>query len=141
MDASPLPVYSPSNFPSSFRLLLEEIPGFTPRLFRPIRAGRFIVSIQASQAHASTPDGSPPREDVDTFEVTIFTAGEDGRYPVPVTPRSHPHLFRDARWALSWRPGDIPVHPAFWSGHYIPMVVVSDLLTCLVDPAVYAARL
>lgn len=105
-----------------------------------MRAGRFIVSIQASELHASSPAGAPPPEDVDAFEVSIFTNGDDGNLPWTVSPRSHPHLFRDGRWAHSWVPR-ADDDGSFWAGHNIPTHVVSDLLTCLADPARYAARL
>lgn len=137
MSPTPLAVFVPGAL--SYRLLLEPIPGDGPRQFRPIRAGRFVVSIQASEANASSPPGAPAPEDVDAFEVAIFTTGADGETPFTVSPQSHPHLFRDARWARSWvpAPGDGST-PTFWSGHFIPNDVVSDLLTCLCNPDAYA---
>jgi hypothetical protein len=137
MTQTPLPVFFPGDL--SFRLLLEPLPGVGPRQFRPIRAGRFVVSIQASEANASSPAGAPPPEDVDAFEVAIFTMEANGEAPRAVSPLSHPHLFRDPRWARCWFPApDDSSNPTFWSGHFIPTDVVADLLTCLCNPDSYA---
>jgi hypothetical protein len=140
MSQTPLAVFLPDA--PSFRLLLEPIGGDGPRQFRPIRAGAFLVSIQASEANASSPPGAPAPEDVDAFEVAIFTTGVDGDPPRTVSPRSHPHLFRDPRWARRWvcAPAE-GCGPVFWSGHLIPTAVVSDLLVCLCNPGAYAYRL
>lgn len=99
------------------------------------------MSIQASAVHASSPAGEPPPEDVDSFEVAIFTSGADGSPPRTVFPRSHPHLFRDRRWSRSWVPRDDGAESTFWSGHFLPTHVVADLLNCLVDPTGYTLML
>jgi hypothetical protein len=137
MSHTPLPVFVPDSI--SFRLLLEPLSGDGPRQFRPIRAGRFVVSIQASEANASSPPGAPPPEDVDAFEVAIFTTGADGEQPSTVSPASHPHLFRDSRWAKSWVAAIAEDRTStYWSGRFIPIDVVTDLLTCLCNPGAYA---
>lgn len=141
-DAGPIPVYLPGR--TAFRELLQEThePG-DPRQFRPVRAGRYLVSIQASEYHASIPRAPVPPEDVEAWEVVVFTDGSDGVLPWPVSPRSHPHLFRDHRWRDRWyfaQPEDLEA-PPFWSGHELPTRLVTDLLGCLVDPAAYADRL
>ena len=133
MSPTPLPRFGPDAL--SFRLQLEPVPGDGPRQFRPLRVGGFLVSIQASDAAASWPPGTPAPEDVDAFEVAIFATG-DGKTPHTVSPLSHPHLFRDPRWAGSW----VPVAAeggTYWSGRFIPTDVVGDLLTCLCDPDAY----
>ncbi len=137
-----MPVYTPGR--TAFRELLEEgqEPG-EPRQFRPIRAGRYLVSIQASEYHPSIPRASVRAEDVEAWAVAVFTDGSDGSPPLTVSPRSHPHLFRDRRWADLWHfsePED-PDAPPFWSGHEVPTRVVADLLDCLVDPDGYTALL
>jgi hypothetical protein len=135
-----MPVYVPGK--SVFREFLEEAhePG-DPRQFRPIRAGRYLVSIQASEYHASIPRACVPAEDVEAWDVAVFTDGGDGTPPRPVSPRSHPHLFRDGRWTDLWqfREPDDPDAPPYWNGNEVPTRLVADLLDCLVDPDGYAA--
>ena len=135
MSPSPLPSFRPGEH--SFRLQLEPLPGDGPRQFRPLRVGGFLISIQASDATASLPPGTHPPEDVDAFEVAIFTTGADGEPPHTVSPFSHPHLFRDERWARAWVPVAAAEGGTYWSGRFIPTDVVSDLLTCLWDPDAY----
>lgn len=140
--ASPMPEYVPGQ--TFFRALLEEgQPHGEPRQFRPIRAGAFLVSIQASARHASLPQADLPLEEYEGWEVAVFTDGGDGTEPRPVSPRSHPHLFRDQRWARLWMPAlGVPTSGGlYWSGHRVPSRVVADLLDCLVDPEGYAALL
>ena len=137
-----MPVYTPGR--TVFRELLEEGQGAGhPRQFRPVRAGRYLVSVQASECHASIPRASVPAEDVDAWDVAVFTDGSDGSPPRPVSPRSHPHLFRDRRWADRWhfREPEDPDAPPYWSGNEVPTRVVADLFDCLVDPDGYTELL
>jgi hypothetical protein len=112
----------------------EEVREDGSRRFRPIHAGAFQISVQASTKNASLPPGEPPIEDVEAWEVAIFTA--DAR---AVSPRSHPHLFRDRRWRVLWKQADHRV--GYWSGHYVPTDVLRDLLDCLIDPDGYTQLL
>lgn len=126
-----------------FYAYLEVDERFEWRAFYPIRAGRYLVSIQASERAASDPQAAVPIEDVNAWEVAVFTDGSDGEEPRSISPRAHPHLFRDARWRDRWvlpRDADAQEHP-LWTGQFIPTAVVKDLLDCLCDPEGYAQLL
>lgn len=47
------------------------------RLFHPLDAGEFVVSLQASPFHASTPASAAPAEEITEWEMAVFT--QDGR--------------------------------------------------------------
>ncbi|HEX2203490.1 MAG TPA: hypothetical protein VHG91_09345 [Longimicrobium sp.] len=47
------------------------------RLFHPLDAGSYVVSIQASCEHASVPARAVPAAEVEAWEVAVFA--EDGR--------------------------------------------------------------
>lgn len=89
------------------------------RLFAPLEIGNFVVSIQASAAHACRPRENCPVEAVEAWEVAIFQAGGW------VTPRSHPELFLEPAWERRWIAGGAEGAPA---GAEVPTEVVQVLL-------------
>ena len=94
------------------------------RTFRPLSAGLYRLSIQASGGHLSEPDGIVPVEDYDRWEVTVY--GTDRSW---VTPRTHPQLFEGRPWHHYWvedTPGDATI------GQYVPTEVVQTFYDFLV---------
>lgn len=64
--------------PDDFRARLRELSRRDGRrLFHPLDAGDYVVSIQASCEHASAPRAAVPAAEVEAWEVAVFT--EDGR--------------------------------------------------------------
>lgn len=108
-----------------FRIQLEEVRrDGTRRIFRPLPAGSYRLSIQASVAHHSYPRSLVPVEDYDRWEVTVYAA--DGSW---VTPRTHPHLFGDQLWSRYWvedAPGDATI------GQSVPTDIVQTFYDYLV---------
>ncbi len=45
------------------------------RLFHPLDAGDYVLSIQASSEHDSVPARAAPADEVEAWEVAVFTAG------------------------------------------------------------------
>lgn len=114
-----------------FRTQLDEVRHEgSRRTFRPLTAGPYRLSIQASEEHLSHPRGLVPLEDYDQWEVTVYAA--DGSW---VTPRTHPKLFRDQLWSRYWvedTPGDATI------GQFLPTEVVQTFYDFLVlGPALY----
>jgi hypothetical protein len=71
------------------------------RLFHPLDAGRYVVSIQASCEHASVPPWAAPVHEVEAWEVAVFT--EDGRQ---LDETRDPELVALPReWLRYWRDG------------------------------------
>lgn len=91
------------------------------RLFAPLEIGDFVISIQASPAHASRPRANCPPEDVEAWEVAIFQAA------AWVGPGSHPELFLEPEWERYWR-AEREGKPA---GTEVPTEVVQVLVDIL----------
>jgi hypothetical protein len=71
------------------------------RLFHPLDAGDYVMSIQASAEHASVPARAAPAGEVEAWEVAVFTA--DGRL---LDERHDPELLALPReWLRYWRDG------------------------------------
>lgn len=108
-----------------FRTQLDEVrQEGTRRIFRPLTAGRYRLSIQASEQHLSHPRSLIPLEDYDRWEVTVYAA--DGSW---VTPRTHPRLFQDPLWSRYWiedTPGDATI------GQFVPTEIVQTFYDLLV---------
>jgi hypothetical protein len=114
-----------------FRTQLEEVRREDARrTFRPLAAGPYRLSIQASGVHHSYPRSLVPVEDYDRWEVTVYAA--DGSW---VTPRTHPELFQDEIWSRYWvedAPGDATI------GQYVPTEIVQTFYDfLLLGPEAY----
>jgi hypothetical protein len=99
------------------------------RVFAPLAAGMYLVSVQASAAHRWCAPREPvPPEEVSAWEV--FVTDPDGR---PVGPETHPWAFRRRAWVFHWlnsHPDDeVPV------GRMVPGEVVQLLLDFLAAAA------
>jgi hypothetical protein len=71
------------------------------RLFHPLDAGSYVVSVQASSDHASVPRAAVPADEVEAWEVAVFTG--DGRR---LDETSDPELLALPReWLRYWRGG------------------------------------
>ena len=71
------------------------------RLFHPLDAGSYVVSVQASGEHASLPARAVPAAEVEAWEVAVFT--EDGRL---LEEARDPELIALPReWLRYWRGG------------------------------------
>jgi hypothetical protein len=82
--------------PRDFRTQLKEKSRKNrSRLFAPISIdnSEYLLSIQASDKHQSSPTGTHPPEDTEEWEVAIFH--KNGRW---VSPESDPTLFQDPLW-------------------------------------------
>lgn len=85
------------------------------RLFHPLDAGSYVVSIQASGEHASTPRAPAPAAEVEAWEVAIFS--EDGRL---LDETRDPELIAlPPEWLGYWRGG---------VGRFVPAAVLRVLL-------------
>lgn len=117
---------------TAFRTQIEEVSREgEQRTFRPLPAGAYRLSIQASGAHLSYPQSVVPVEDYDRWEVTVY--GADRSW---VTPHTHPQLFGDQIWSRYWAadtPGDATI------GQYVPTEVVQTFYDfLLLGPERYA---
>jgi hypothetical protein len=71
------------------------------RLFHPLDAGEYVMSIQASAEHASLPRAAVPADEVEAWEVVVFTS--DGRR---LDETRDPELITLPReWLRYWRGG------------------------------------
>jgi hypothetical protein len=71
------------------------------RLFHPLDAGTYVMSIQASREHASLPRAPVPAEEVEAWEVAVFS--EDGRL---LDETRDPELIAlPLEWLRYWRGG------------------------------------
>lgn len=94
------------------------------RLFRPVRAGRFLVSLQASPNHACHPRRVVPAGEVRAWEVLIYY--DTG---LRVTEATEPWLLDDHLWSEYFRDG---------VGRHVPAEAIQPLLDCLaLGPARY----
>lgn len=73
----------------------------TRRLFHPVDAGRYVLSIQASGEHASIPASPVPATEVVAWEVAVFN-GEGQLLDETVDPEL---LALPAEWLRYWRDG------------------------------------
>jgi hypothetical protein len=87
---------------SDFPARLRELSGRgSRRLFHPLDAGEYVMSIQASAEHASLPRAAVPANEVEAWEVVVFTS--DGR---PLDETRDPELIALPReWRRYWRGG------------------------------------
>jgi hypothetical protein len=85
-----------------FRARLRELSRRDERrLFYPLDAGSYVVSIQASCEHASLPPAAVPAGEVEAWEVAVFS--EDGRL---LDETRDPELIALPReWLRYWREG------------------------------------
>lgn len=78
MNAGDTPPWGWIEDRGDFRRRLRELSRRDERrLFHPLDAGIYVVSIQASCEHASFPRAAVPAGDVEAWEVAVFT--EEGR--------------------------------------------------------------
>lgn len=85
-----------------FRSRLEELSrAGERRLFHPLDAGSFVVSIQASADHASRPRAAAAAVEIEAWEVAVFNGDgrllDEGRDPELVA--------MPAEWLRYWRAG------------------------------------
>lgn len=108
--------------PLDFRTLLVESASGPHRIFEPLSAGDFQLSIQASVDHASTPRSDALVGDVSEWEVSLFRRG---RW---LGPDSAPEIFYDPIWTQFWNSKATTGKPV---GQRVPTEVVQvfyDLL-------------
>lgn len=85
------------------------------RLFHPLDAGNYVLSIQASGEHASLPRAPVPAAQVDAWEVAVFT--RDGRL---LMEKVDPELLTlPGEWLRYWSDG---------VGRHVPAAIVRVLL-------------
>lgn len=71
------------------------------RLFHPLEAGDYVVSVQASGEHLSRPQASLPPSQIQAWEIAVFTT--DGRL---LDERRDPEIITlPPEWRRYWRNG------------------------------------
>ena len=99
-----------------FRDRLHELSrSGSKRLFHPLDAGTYVVSIQASEDHASVPRAPAPAEEVQAWELAIFSS--DGRLLDET--RDPEILGLPPEWRRFWRGG---------IARFVPSLVLRVLL-------------
>jgi hypothetical protein len=102
MNATETPPWGWLEERGDFRARLRELSRRDERrLFHPLDAGSYVVSIQASCEHASVPRAAVPAGEVEAWEVAVFS--EDGRL---LDEGSDPELVGlPHEWRRYWREG------------------------------------
>ena len=102
MSATEMPPWERLGGHGDFRDRLRELSRRDGRrLFHPLDAGRYVVSLQASCEHDSVPRAPVPAGEVEGWEVAVFS--EDGRL---LDETRDPELIAlPHEWSRYWRGG------------------------------------
>jgi hypothetical protein len=118
---------APAEIAAPFLGQLAEVfsDGSGARAFAPLRAGAYLLAVQASARHRwCEPRAAVPPAEVVAWEVLITDAQDRA-----VGPETHPWLFRRRPWVFHWlntAPGEeVPV------GRLVPTWLVQQLIDFL----------
>lgn len=116
MSAIETPPWERIRSDEDFRERLHELSrDGARRLFHPLDAGGYVLSVQASGEHASIPAAAAPAPEVEAWEVAVFSA--DGRL---LDEALDPELIAlPPEWLRYWRGG---------IARFVPSAVVRVLI-------------